>query len=56
MEPAFDGTAVEIFAGGGGDFDDAAIFNVIVDWVGDHIFLVGWPEVVGVDVFDNFLK
>ncbi len=55
VEPTFDGTAVEVFAFGGRNAHGAAVFDVIIDGVGDHVFLVFGAEVVFVDVFNNAL-
>ena len=56
MEPTFDGTAVEVFAFGGCNAHGAAVFDVIIDGVGDHVFLIFRAKVVFVDVFNNALQ
>ncbi len=56
MEPAFDGAAVEEFAFGGGDLHDTAVFDIVVDGVGNHVFLIFGAEIIFVDIFDDFLE
>ena len=56
VEPAFDGAAVEVFAFSGCNAHGAAVFDVIIDGVGDHVFLVFRAKVVFVDVFNDALQ
>ena len=56
VEPTFDGTAVEVFAFGGRNAHGAAVFDVVIDGVGDHVFLVFRAKVVFVDVFNDALQ
>ena len=56
MEPAFDGAAVEVLAVGAGDAHDAATFEVGIDGVGDHIFLVVRTKIVIMNIVDDLSK
>lgn len=55
VEPAFEGAAVEIFAGDGEDVDFALSFDVFDNWVGNEVFLVAGAEMIGVIVIDDAL-
>ena len=56
MKPALEGATVQIFTEGRGDFDDAAIFDVIGDGVGDQIFLVARTKIMFVYVVDDAMQ
>ena len=46
MNPALKRTAIEVFAGIRCNTNDAAVFNIVVDRVGNHVFLVEGTEIV----------
>lgn len=56
VEPAFNGATVQVLTSGGGDAHDAAVFDVVVDGVGNHVFLVFGVEIVFIDVFDDAIQ
>ena len=56
VDPAFEGATVELLAGGDGNMHPAAFFDVGFDRVGNHVLLIVWPEIVFVDIFNDFLE